>query len=85
MDTAISPPLPSQPPQTLLFLSYSYHTYETRNKISIRTSLFKLQFSKRSIFDHGIKIWNNHSPEVKSITNKRIFKKMIRKKLINEK
>ena len=67
------------------FLSYSYHTYETRNKISIRTPLFKLQFSKRSIFDHGIKIWNNLSPEVKSITNKRIFKKMIRKKLINEK
>ena len=67
------------------FLSYSYHTYETRNKISIRTPLFKLQFSRRSIFDHGIKIWNNLSPEVKSITNKRIFKKMIRKKLINEK
>ena len=38
------------------FLSYSYHTYETRNNISIRTPLFKLQFSKRSIFDHGIKI-----------------------------
>ena len=65
-------------------LSYSYHTYETRNKISIRTPLFKLQFSKRSIFDHGIKIWNNLSLEVKSITNKRIFKKIIRKKLINE-
>ena len=44
-----------------------------------------IMISKRSIFDHGIKIWNNLSPEVKSITNKRIFKKMIRKKLINEK
>ena len=66
------------------FLSYSYHTYETRNNLSIRTPLFKLQFSKRSIFDHGIKIWNNLSPEVKSITNKSIFKKIIRKKLINE-
>ena len=66
------------------FLSYSYHAYETRNNLSIRTPLFKLQFSKRSIFDHGIKIWNNLSPEVKSITNKSIFKKIIRKKLINE-
>ena len=66
------------------FLSYSYHTYETRNNPSIRTPLFKLQFSIRSIFDHGIKIWNNLSPEVKSITNKSIFKKIIRKKLINE-
>ena len=26
------------------FLSYSYHTYETRNNLSIRTPLFKLQF-----------------------------------------
>ena len=66
------------------FLSYSYHTYETRNNLSIGTPLFKLQFSKKSIFDHGIKIWNNLSPEVKSITNKSIFKKKIRKKHINE-
>ena len=66
------------------FLSYSYHTYETRNNLSIRTPLFKLQFSKKSIFDDGIKIWKNLSPEVKSITNKSIFKKIIRKKLINE-
>ena len=61
------------------FLSYSYHTYETRNNLSIRTPLFKLQFSKKSLFDHGIKIWNNLSPEVKSITNKSIFKKIIKK------
>ena len=66
------------------FLSYSYHTYETRNNRSIRTLLFKLLLSKKSIFDHGIKIWNYLSPEVKSITNKSIFKKIIRKKLINE-
>ena len=66
------------------FLSYSYDTYETRNNLSIRTPLFKLQFSKRSIFDHGIKIWNNLSPEVKSITTKSIFKKIIRKKFIDE-
>ena len=66
------------------FQSYSYHTYETRNTLSIRTPLFKLQFSKQSIFHHGIKIWNNLSPEVKSITNKSIFKKIIRKKLLNE-
>ena len=64
-------------------LSYSYHTYETSNNLSIRTPLFKLQFSKRSIFDHGIKIWKNLSPEVISITTKIIFKKIIRKKLIN--
>ena len=70
--------------QQNIFLSYSYHTYETRKYLSIRTPLFKLQLSKRSIFDHGIKIWNNLSPEVKSITNKSIFKKIIRKKLINE-
>ena len=29
------------------FLSYSYHTYETRNNLSIRPPLFKLQFSKK--------------------------------------
>ena len=66
------------------FLSYSYNTYETRSNLSIRTPLFKLQFSKISIFGHGIKIWNNFSLEIKSITNKSIFKKIIRKKLINE-
>ena len=66
------------------FLTYFYHTFETRNNPSIRTPLFKLQFSKKSIFDLSIKIWNNLSPEVKSITNKGKFKKIIRKKLINE-
>ena len=70
--------------QQNIFLSYSYHTYETRNNPSIRTPLFKLQFSKKSIFDHDIKIWNNFTPEVKSITNKSKFKKIIRKMLINE-
>ena len=66
------------------FMSYSYHTYETRNNLSIRTPLYKLQITKNSIFDYGIKIWNNLSPEIKSITNKSNFKKIIRKKLINE-
>ena len=66
------------------FMSYSYHTCETRNNLSIRTPLFKLQFSKKSIFDYGIKIRNNLSPEIKSITNKSKFKKIIRKKLIDE-
>ena len=32
----------------------------------------------------GIKIWNNLSPEIKSITNKIKFMKIIRKKLISE-
>ena len=50
------------------FMSYSHHTYETRNNLSIRTPLFKLQLSKKSIFHHGIKVWNNLSPEIKSIT-----------------
>ena len=50
------------------FMSYYYHTYETCNNLSIIT-LFKLQISMNSIFDHGIKIWNNLSPEIKSITN----------------
>ena len=62
------------------FLSYSYHTYETRNNLSIITPLFKLQISRKSIFDHGIKIWNNLSPEIKSITNKSKFRKIVRKK-----
>ena len=66
------------------FMYYFYHTYETRNNLSIRTPLFKLKISKKSIFDHGIKIWNKFSPEIKSITNKSKFKKIIRKKLINE-
>ena len=66
------------------FLSYSYHTYENGNDLSIRTPLFKLQFSKESIFDHGINIWNNLSPEIKSMTNKSKFKKMISNKPINE-
>ena len=66
------------------FLSYSYDTYETRNNLSTRSPLFKLQISKKSIFDHGIKIWNNLSPEIKSITNKSKFMKIIRKKLINK-
>ena len=52
------------------FLSYSYHAYGTRNNLSFRTPLFKLQISKNSLFDHGIKIWNNLSPEIKFITNK---------------
>ena len=55
------------------FMSYSYQTYETRNNLSIRTPLFKLQMSKKSIFDQGIKIWNNLSPEIKPIANKRKF------------
>ena len=66
------------------FLSYCYHTYETHNNLSIRTPLLKLQFSKKSIFDHGIEIWNNLSPEVKSVTNKSTFKKIIKKKIIDE-
>ena len=65
-------------------MSYSYHTNETRNNLSTRTTPFKLQISKNSIFDYGIKIWNNLSPEIKSITNKSKFKKIIRKKLVNE-
>ena len=66
------------------FMSYSYHTYETRNNLSIKTPLFKLQISKNSIFDHGIKIWNNLSPEIRSITNRGNLKKILRKNLINE-
>ena len=70
--------------QQNIFMSYSYHTHETRNNISIRTSLFMLQISKKSIFDHDIKIWNNLSTEIKSITNKSKFLKIIKKMLINE-
>ena len=44
-----------------ILMSYSYHAYETHNNLSIISSLFKLQISKKSIFDHGIKIWNNLS------------------------
>ena len=66
------------------FLSYSYHTYETHNNLSIRTPLLKLQISKKSIFDHGIKIWNKLPPEIKPIANKSKFKKIISKNLINE-
>ena len=66
------------------FMSYSYHTYQTSNNLSIITPLIKLQISKNSIFDHGIKTWNNLSPEIKSITNKSKFKKIVRKNLINE-
>ena len=66
------------------FLSYSCHTYETRNDLSIGNPLYKLQISKKSIFDHGIKIRNNLSPEIKSINNKGKLKKVARKKLINE-
>ena len=67
------------------FMFYSYHTYETRNNISIRTPLFNLQISENSIFDHSIKIWNYLSPEIKCTANKNKFTKIIRKKLINEK
>ena len=63
---------------------YSYHTYETRNNLSIRTPLFKLQISNNSIFCHGIKKWNNLSPEIRSIANKSKFNEIIRKRLINE-
>ena len=65
-------------------MSYSYHTNETSNNRLIRTPLSKLQISKNLIFDHGVKIWNNLSPEVKSMTNNGKFKKITRKKLINE-
>ena len=37
------------------FLSYSYHTYETRNNLSIRTPLFKLQFSKNRYLTMALK------------------------------
>ena len=63
---------------------YSDHTYEARNKLSIKNSLFKLQNSRNSIFDHGIEIWNNLSFKIKYITNESTFNKIIRKKLINE-
>ena len=37
------------------FLSYSYHTYETRNNLSIRTPLFMLQFSKNQYLTMALK------------------------------
>ena len=66
------------------FMSYSYHTYETHNDLSIRTPLFKPWISKKSIFIHGIKIWNNLPPEIKSMVKKSKLKKIIRKKIIDE-
>ena len=66
------------------FMSYSYHTYDARNNLLIRTPLFRLQISKNSIFDHGIKIYINLSPKIKSITNRSKFKRIIIEKFINE-
>ena len=37
------------------FLSYSYHIYETRNNLSIRTPLFKLQFLKNQYLTMALK------------------------------
>ena len=41
--------------QQNIFLSYSYHTYETHNNLSIITPLFTLQFSKNQYLTMALK------------------------------
>ena len=62
----------------------NYHSYKTRNNLSIRAHFFKLDISKNIIFHHGMKIWNNLSPELKLIKNKNKFKKITKYNLIND-
>ena len=66
------------------FLSYSHHTYEARNNLSIIAPLPKRRISMKSIYHNGIKIWNNLSPEIRPITTNSKFRKIIRKMLIND-
>ena len=55
----------------------NYHSYKTRNNLSLRAHIFKLDISKNTIFHHGIKIWNDLSPELKLIKNKKKEKKKL--------
>ena len=62
----------------------NYHSYNTRNNLTLRAHFFNLDISKNTIFHHGIKIWNNLSPELKLIKNKNKFKKLTKHNLIND-
>ena len=62
----------------------NYHSYKTRNNLSIRAHFLKLDISKNTIFHHGMKIWNNLSPELKLIKNKNKLKKITKYNLIND-
>ena len=48
----------------------NYHSYKTRNNFSLRAHFFQLDISENTIFHHGIKIWNNLSPELELTKNK---------------
>ena len=60
------------------FLENNYHSYDARNNDYLRIGFFKLDISKNIIFEHRTTIWNNLSPEIRSIENKNKFKKLIR-------
>ena len=62
----------------------NYKSYKTRNNLSHRAHFFKLDISKNTMFHHGIKIWNNLSPELKLIKNKNKYKKLTKYNLIND-
>ena len=40
-----------------------YHSCKTRNNILLNAHVIKIDISKNTIIHHGIKIWNNLSPE----------------------
>ena len=60
-----------------------YHSYDTRNNDSLRITFFKLAISKNTMFEHGTKIWNNLSPEIKSVKNENKSIKLMKNYLIN--
>ena len=62
----------------------NYHSYKTRNNLSLRSIFFLIDISKNTIFHNGIKIWNNLSPELKLIKNKNKLKKLTKYNFIND-
>ena len=54
-------------------IANKYHTNNTRNSKSLRSTFFILVISKNSIFFQGVKIWNNIPSEHKIITSNRKY------------
>ena len=58
-------------------------THMKHNNLSIGTDFLNWMFLRNTIFEHGIKIWNNLSPYIKLIKNKIKLKKVAKYNLIN--
>ena len=59
------------------------HNYNTRFTNNFKYPCNKLEFGKKSISYHGVKIWNNISDEIKNSENIKGFKVNYKKFLIS--